>query len=309
MVGDDRRVLRNVRNAVVVGTALEWFDFYLYAAMAALVFGAVFFPSVDPATGTLVSLATFGAGFLARPVGGILFGALGDRIGRKKVLALTFALMGTSTACIGLLPSYESIGAAAPILLVALRLLQGLGAGAEFASAIAVSYEHAEPGRRGRQGAWPALGSNLGLLCSSLVITLLASLSEEFLYGFGWRIPFLLSFALVGAGIFVRLRMPETPEFEDAARNQRRARSPLRELVRGHWRPLLVIMVMYFGYNSASYTFKTFSLAYLDTYRGVSPQVGTFGISIAGAVALLVVPLAGRLADRYGARQVVLACG
>lgn len=303
---------RNVRAAVVVGTALEWFDFYLYAAMAALVFGTVFFPSVDPATATLASVATFGAGFLARPFGGIVFGALGDRIGRKKVLSLTFALMGASSALIGLLPSYAAIGVAAPILLVVLRLLQGLGAGAEFASAIAVAYEHADPRRRGRQGSWPALGSNIGLLCSSLVVALLSSMSDEFLYSIGWRIPFVLSFVLVGVGLFVRMRMPETPQFEEAAAKRKGragARSPLRALARHHWRGLLVIMVMYFGYNAASYTFKTFSLAYLDTYRGVSATVGALGISIASAVAIVIVPLAGALADRIGAQRIMLVCG
>jgi MFS family permease len=304
--GPDRSTRRRLGAAVIIGSALEWFDFYLYASMAALVFGEVFFPAVDPATATLASVATFAVGFLARPVGGVLFGALGDRIGRKRVLSLTFVLMGASSAGIGLLPSYASVGALAPVLLVVLRLLQGLGAGAEFGSAIAMAYETADPGRRGRQGSWPALGVNLGLLCSSLVVAGLTSLDQEFLLGIGWRIPFLLSVVLVAGGVWVRRSMPETPEFERAGTEDKRARRPLVTLVRAHWPSLAVVMVVTIGYNGASYIFKTFSLAYLTSFRDVPASVGAFGVSIASAVAIVIVPLAGRLADGVGARLVVL---
>ncbi|AXB42520.1 MFS transporter [Amycolatopsis albispora] len=299
---------RGVGPAVIIGSALEWFDFYLYASMAALVFGDVFFPGGDPAAATMAAVATFAVGFLARPLGGVVFGALGDRIGRKRVLSLTFLLMGVSSAGIGLLPTYEAVGIAAPILLVVLRLLQGLGAGAEFGGAIAVAYEHAAPGRRGRQGAWPALGVNLGLLLSSLTVAALTSTDKEFLNGFGWRIPFLLSFALIGVGVWVRRRLPETPEFEAVVRTGHR-RAPLRELVRGNWRALLVVMVITIGYNGVSYIFKTFSLAYLTNYRDVPANVGALGISIASFFAIITVPIAGRLADRLSAKAVVLTGG
>ncbi|WP_026361401.1 MFS transporter [Amycolatopsis nigrescens] len=303
-----RRSARGVGPAVVIGSALEWFDFYLYASMAALVFGKVFFPAASTTAATMAAVATFAVGFLARPVGGILFGAFGDRIGRKRVLSLTFLLMGASSAGIGLLPTYASVGIAAPLLLVVLRLLQGLGAGAEFGSAIAVAYEHADPARRGRQGAWPALGVNIGLLVSSLTVAALTSMDKEFLHGFGWRIPFLLSFALVGVGLWVRRGMPETPEFEAVARKARK-RAPLVQLVRGNWRALAVVMVITIGYNGVSYIFKTFSLAYLTNYRNVPANIGALGISIASFFAIVTVPLAGRLADRIGARTVVLAGG
>ncbi|GAA2094194.1 MFS transporter [Streptomyces albiaxialis] len=300
---------KRVGVSVVVGSAVEWFDFYLYASMAALVFNKVFFPSGNAMAGTMASVATFAVGFLARPVGGILFGALGDRIGRNRVLSLTFLLMGISSGCIGLLPGYADIGIAAPVLLVVLRLLQGLGAGAEFGGAIALAYEHADPARRGRQGAWPALGVNIGLLASSLTVTVLTSTSDGFLYGFGWRIPFLLSFALVGIGFWMRRRVPETPEFERAVREARRVRkrrSPLLELVRSDWRGLAVVMAVTAGYNGVSYVFKTFSLAYLTSFRDVAASVGSMGISIASACAIVTAPLAGRLADRVGAKSLVI---
>ncbi|MER7011404.1 MFS transporter [Saccharopolyspora sp. NPDC000359] len=293
--------------AVVIGSALEWFDFYLYASMAALVFGRLFFPSGDPTTATLAAMATFAVGFLARPFGGIVFGMLGDKFGRKVVLSVTFLLMGISSGLIGLLPTYESVGILAPVLLVVLRLLQGLGAGAELGSAIAVAYEHADAKSRGRLGSLPALGVNIGLFTSSLTVTVLTSFDEEFLYTWGWRIPFVASFALVGLGFWVRRQMPETPEFERSAQQHRRGGSqPLRSLLRSDWRGLAVVLAITVGYNGVSYVFKTFSLSYLTEFRDVPANIGSFGITLASACAIITVPIAGRLCDRVGAKTVVL---
>lgn len=294
--------------AVVIGSALEWFDFYLYASMAALVFGKLFFPSGNPTAATLASMATFAVGFLARPFGGILFGSLGDRFGRKNVLSATFLLMGISSGLIGLLPTYSSAGLAAPALLVVLRLLQGLGAGAELGSATAVAYEHADARTRGFRGSLPALGVNIGLFASSLTVTVLTSLDEEFLYSWGWRIPFVATFALVGLGFWVRRQMPETPEFEEAVRSKaaRRQAQPLRSLVKSDWRGLAVVMAVTLGYNGASYIFKTFSLSYLTQFRDVPANVGAFGITLASACAIITVPIAGRICDVVGARRVML---
>jgi len=308
----DRRTLhRRVRSAVIVGSALEWFDFMLYASMSALIFNRIFFTNMDPATATLASLATFGVGFLARPIGGIVLGAMGDRIGRKTVLMLTFVLMGVSSGLIGLVPDYESIGILAPICLVILRLVQGFGAGAESASAVAVSYEYADPDRKGRSAAWPALGANMGLFAASILVAILAATPDEFLYGIGWRIPFVSSFVLVLLGLIVRARLPETPEFTEAAAQDRiiRDKSPLRSLVTNHWRGLLIIMIVYFGYNGAGYLFKTFSLAYMTTYRDVDASVGAFAVALATGIAVLTVPVAGRLTDIWGAGKVVLGGG
>lgn len=302
------RLQRRVRSAIIVGSALEWFDFLLYASMSALIFNRIFFTNLEPATATLASLATFGVGFLARPFGGIVLGALADRIGRKTVLMITFVLMGVSSGLIGLVPTYASIGTAAPVLLVVLRLLQGLGAGAETASATAVAYEYADPDRKGRAGAWPALGSNIGLFAASIVVAILASTPDEFLYGIGWRIPFVASFVLVFLGLIVRARLPETPEFTRAAAENKliKHHSPLRSLVRNHWRGLLVCMVVYFGYNGAGYLFKTFSLAYMTTFRDIDASVGAMAVAVATGVAVVMVPIAGRLADAIGAGRVVM---
>lgn len=294
--------------AVVIGSALEWFDFYLYASMAALVFGKLFFPASNPTTATLASMATFAVGFLARPFGGIVFGLIGDKFGRKTVLSATFLLMGISSGLIGLLPTYSSVGLIAPILLVVLRLLQGLGAGAELGSATAVAYEHADAKTRGRQSSLPALGVNIGLFASSLTVTVLTSFSEEFLHDWGWRIPFVATFALAGLGFWVRRQMPETPEFEKAARTAQAGAkaTPLRSLLRSHWRGLAVVMAVTMGYNGVSYIFKTFSLSYLTTFRDVPANVGAFGITLASACAIITVPIAGRICDFVGAKAVIL---
>ncbi|QHE73437.1 Permeases of the major facilitator superfamily (plasmid) [Rhodococcus sp. WAY2] len=299
---------KSVGPAVVIGSALEWFDFYLYASMAALVFGPIFFPSENSATGTLAAVATFAVGFLARPFGGMIFGVLGDKIGRKAVLSITFLLMGISSGLIGLIPSYASIGIAAPILLVLLRIAQGLGAGAEFGSAIAVSYEHADKKSRGRLGSWPALGVNIGLLVSSLTVAILTSLSDEFLYGWGWRIPFIASFALVGLGFWVRRQMPETPDFERLAAQKKKLEKsrPMRDLFKSDWRGLMVVMAITIGYNGVSYVFKTFSLSYLTEFRDVAANIGAFGITLASAVAIVTVPIAGRVCDMVDSRRVIL---
>ncbi|WP_155291560.1 MFS transporter [Rhodococcoides fascians] len=300
-----------MRSAVVIGTALEWFDFFLFASMAALVFGRLFFPSFDPATATLASVATFGVGFVARPFGGVVFGALGDRLGRKRVLMMSFVLMGIATGCIGLLPTYETIGVAAPILLVVLRLMQGLGAGAEFSPATAVATEHATAKRRGRQGSWPSLGTNIGLLAASVTVAVLTSASDEFLYNWGWRLPFLASFALLGVGVYVRRVMPETPEFVASTKNAQpeTRKTPLRTLVKDHKRGLLAAFLVMLGSTAASYLFKTFSLAYLTTYRDVEANVGATGVAIATAVAVVVVPFAGMMCDRFGTNRVLRSGG
>jgi MFS family permease len=190
---EEKKRLRKVATATIVGSMLEWYDFYLYATMASIVFSKVFFDTSNPQVATLQAFATFAIGFIARPLGGIFFGYFGDRYGRKKMLFVTFCLMGICTAAIGLIPSYDSIGVWAAVFLVAIRIIQGLGAGAELAGAAVTSYEHASSDKKGRQGAWPALGLNLGLLLSSLTVYVLTLNGDEFLLSGGWRIPFLLS--------------------------------------------------------------------------------------------------------------------
>ena len=303
-----RARLRKVRLATIVGTTVEWFDFYLYATMASIVFGAVFFPSGNPETATLSAFATFAVGFIARPIGGIVFGHLGDRIGRKRVLVLTFALMGGATCLIGLLSGYESIGVWAPVALVALRIVQGMGAGAEYASAAVNSYEHAAINRRGRQGAWPAFGLNLGLVLSSATIFLLTLNGQEFLLRGGWRIPFVASALLIAIGIWVRNSLPESPEFEKQVAQARR-KAPFRAVFADHWRGMLVVFLLAIGYNAMSYIYKTFSVAYLTQYKGVSANISSGAIMVAGLVAMAVVVISGELCDRFSARTVTVVGG
>ena len=300
--------LRKVAAATIIGSMLEWYDFYLYATMASIVFSKVFFDASDPTTASLQAFATFAIGFVARPFGGIFFGYFGDRYGRKKMLFLTFFLMGLCTAAIGFIPGYATIGYLAPLLLVAIRVVQGLGAGAELAGAAVTSYEHAADDRRGRQGAWPALGLNLGLLLSSLTIYLLTLNGDKFLLSGGWRIPFILSFVLVLVGLWVRKSLPETPQYHSFEESHRQ-KKPIRELLTSNLKGLGVVFFVAIGYNALSYIFKTFSLAYLTQFKGVSANVTSLSVTLASLLAIFTVPLFGWLCDKYSSKLVLMVGG
>ena len=305
-----RKRLRKVAAATIFGSMLEWYDFYLYATMAAIVFSKIFFDNSDPKTATLMAFSTFAIGFIARPFGGILFGYLGDKFGRKQVLVLTFCLMGVCTTLIGLIPSYASIGIWAPILLVFIRIIQGLGAGAELSGAAVTSYEHAAQGKRGSQGAWPALGLNLGLLLSSLTIYLLTINGNEFLLAGGWRIPFICSIVLVGVGLWVRNSIPETPQFQELSKEAAKAKpSPLNALFKNDLKGLAVVFFVAIGYNALSYIFKTFSLAYLTQFKGVDVHVTSLSVTIASLVAIVAVPCFGWLCDKWSSKTVLMLGG
>lgn len=304
-----KKRLRKVAAATIFGSMLEWYDFYLYATMAAIVFSKIFFDAGDPKVASLLAFSTFAIGFIARPFGGILFGYLGDKFGRKHVLVITFCMMGVCTTLIGLIPSYASIGVWAPIILVFVRIIQGLGAGAELSGAAVTSYEHASEGKRGSQGAWPALGLNLGLLLSSLTVYLLTMNGNEFLLSGGWRIPFICSIVLVGVGLWVRNSIPETPEFRELDKAPAKAKeSPLKLLFRNDLKGLGVVFFVAIGYNALSYIFKTFSLAYLTQYKGIEAHVTSLSVTIASLVAIVAVPCFGWLCDKWSSK-VVLICG
>ncbi|MCU4414369.1 MFS transporter [Acinetobacter sp. WU_MDCI_Axc73] len=303
--------LKKVATATIVGSMLEWYDFYLYATMASIVFSKVFFDKSDPSTASIAAFATFAIGFIARPFGGIFFGFFGDRYGRKKMLYITFLLMGLCTVLIGLIPTYETIGIWAPILLVFFRIIQGLGAGAEFAGAAITSYEHASDEKRGRQGAWPALGLNLGLLLSSLTIFLLTLNGDEFLLNGGWRIPFILSFVLVLVGVWVRKNLPETPDFEQKINDKPKinTQNPFKSLLKANLKGILVVLIVAIGYNALSYIFKTFSLAYLTQFKDVTAHVTSLSITIASLVAIVTVPFFGWLCDYWSSKKVLILGG
>lgn len=227
---------------------------------------------------------------------------MGDRIGRKTTLIVTFTLMGITTALIGVLPTYEQVGYLAPVLLVVLRVLQGMGAGAEYAGAAVVSYEHAKSNKRGSQGAWPALGLNLGLVLPSLTIFLLSLNGDEFLVNSGWRIPFIASIVLVAIGLWVRRSMPESPEFEKARKNA--SKVTIRTVVANDWRGLLVVLIV-----AISYIFTTFSIAYLAEFQGKSAAVTSLSMLIAGVIAVIAVPIFGHLCDRFSSKTMIMLGG
>ncbi|MCK2213752.1 MHS family MFS transporter [Actinomadura sp. ATCC 31491] len=298
--------------ASTVGTALEWYDFSLYGTAAALVLPLVFFPSGDPVAATLSSLATFAVGFFARPVGGIVIGVLGDRVGRRTMLFVTLLLMAVASTLIGLLPSYAAVGPAAPIMLVALRVVQGLGAGGEYAGAMLMSAEHAETRSRGLNASAPTLGNAVGSLVATGVFFLVSALMpHEAFVDYGWRIPFLLSVLVGVAGVIVRLKVSDTPEFRearDAARDGGGpAQAPLRALFATSRHKIVPGMLISVAPNVISYLPSVYALTYLTTHVHTESWVGLMGVVIANLVKIVTVPAAGLLCDRFGRRPVMVA--
>jgi MHS family shikimate/dehydroshikimate transporter-like MFS transporter len=303
----DTQSLRQVALASFVGTAIEWYDFFLYGTAAALIFDKLFFPSVSPTVGTLAAFATFGVGFAARPVGGIVFGHYGDRVGRKSMLVISLLIMGLATAAIGLLPTYGSIGIAAPILLVVLRLAQGIGVGGEWGGAVLMSVEHAPKGKRGLFGSFPQMGVPAGLLLSTVVFAVMQSATSEAAFlSWGWRVPFLVSIVLVGVGLFIRLRILESPAFEAIKDTQEESSKPIVDAVKDHPRNVLVAMGMRVGENAIFYIFTVFVLKYGEDTLKLGKSTMLTGLAIAAAIGLFTVPLWGVLSDRFGRRRVYM---
>jgi MFS transporter, MHS family, shikimate and dehydroshikimate transport protein len=293
--------------ASFIGTAIEWYDFFLYGTAAALVFNRLFFPSFDPLTGTMAAFATFAVGFVARPLGGVVFGHFGDKLGRKTMLSATLMIMGAATFVVGLLPTYESIGAWAPALLVFLRLLQGFGLGGEWGGAVLMAVEHAPAHRRGFYGSWPQMGAPAGLLVATAVFSYFSRLPEEQFLTWGWRVPFLLSAVLIGIGVFIRLSVAESPVFERRKQEAQQPRIPVLEALRHYPRQILLAMGARFAENGFFYIITTFVLTY-GTERLQLPRTTVLnGVLVATAVHLVAIPLFGAASDRFGRRPVYLA--
>ncbi len=298
--------ITHVAVASFVGTAIEWYDFFLYGTAAALVFNKLFFPKFDPLVGTLLAFATFAVGFIARPVGGIVFGHYGDRIGRKAMLSLTLLIMGLATFAIGLLPTYAAIGVGAPILLVSLRLLQGFGLGGEWGGAVLMAVEHAPAHRRGFYGSWPQTGAPAGLLLSTGVFSIVSRLPEDAFLSWGWRVPFLLSVLLVGVGAFIRVRLAESPAFAKVKSEKAEVKLPIIEVLTKYRRSVLLSMGARLAENAFFYIYTTFVLAYATETVKVSKQTVLTGVLLAATLHLFAIPFFGHLSDRLGRRPVYM---
>jgi metabolite-proton symporter len=293
--------------ASLIGTTIEFFDFYIYATAAVLVFPRLFFPSSDPAAATLQSLATFAIAFFARPIGSALFGHFGDRIGRKTTLVAALLTMGVSTVTIGLLPTYSTIGVAAPLLLAFCRFGQGLGLGGEWGGAVLLAIENAPPGRRAWYGMFPQLGAPIGFICSAAIFLLLSAwLTDVQFFRFGWRIPFLASAALVIIGLYVRLTIHETPVFQAALNRRERVRLPMLVVVRDYPGRLMAGILMSLATFVLFYLMTVFALSWGTTALGYGRQqfllIQMFGILFFA----LTIPLSAVVADRYGRRRTLI---
>ncbi|CAM5671437.1 MFS transporter [Streptomyces spiroverticillatus] len=305
-----RSRMAKVLAASVAGTTIEFYDFFLYGTAAALVFNKVFFPSSDPLTGILLALVTYAVGFLARPLGGILFGHFGDRYGRKPMLAFSLLLMGGATVCIGLIPSYASIGALAPVLLTLCRLVQGVALGGEWGGAVLLVAEYGSRERRGFWSSWPQAGGPLGNMLSTAVLALLGlGITNSEFVEWGWRIPFLLSAVLVILGLWLRRSVEESPLFV-AAREAAPERAPLTTVLREHRRPVAIAALAALGEKATYYTFSIFLLSYLAEQVKAPKSVGLTAITIASAFQVVAMLAGGAFTDRFGRRvpSIVLAC-
>ena len=306
MVGSERSTMNSIVFASCFGTIIEWYDFLIYATAATLVFNKAFFPTFDPLASTLAALGTYAVGFLARPLGGALFGHFGDRLGRKSMLVLTLFIMGLSTFCIGLLPTYETIGVFAPILLMILRIVQGIGLGGEWGGASLMVLEHAPVDRRGFYTSFVQVGFPIGLVLATLVFSLVAKLPDADFASYGWRIPFLVSIVLLGVGTFVRSRVPETPVFEKLKQRDGLSGNPVGEAVGKNTRTFLIAVGLKLSEVSWVYMLSVFVVGYATTKLGVPKAMMLDAVLYAALLELISLPLFGWLSDRIGRRPLYI---
>ncbi|MEU6727460.1 MFS transporter [Nonomuraea wenchangensis] len=296
--------IKKIVAASLIGTTIEWYDFFLYGSAAALVFNKLFFPESDPLTGTLLSFLTYAVGFVARPLGGLVFGHFGDRVGRKTLLVVSLLMMGTATFLIGCLPTYETLGPAAALVLTGLRLVQGFALGGEWGGAVLIVSEHGDDARRGFWASWPQAGAPGGnLLATGVLAALAAWQSEETFLAWGWRVPFLLSGVLVLIGLWIRLSITESPVFQESAPEER---APIVGVLRHHWKDVLVAIGARLAENISFYLLTVFVITYAKT-AGVDNSTVLGAVLIASAVHFVTIPMWGALSDRVGRRPIYLA--
>jgi metabolite-proton symporter len=304
---EQRRQVRLAALASTVGTTIEWYDFFLYNTAAALIFPALFFPESTAYAGRLESFATYAVGFAARPVGAAVFGHWGDRIGRKATLIVTLLLMGISTAIVGVLPGSDSIGVMAPVLLVLLRLLQGLAVGGEWSGSVLLSMEWGNQRRRGLMASFPQLGVAFGLILGTGFLYLLSwQLTDDQFQSWGWRIPFVFSLVMVAVGLWIRLKIFETPMFARRVERKQISRMPTVDVIRRHWKPIVLSALARMSEQAPFYVITAFTLAYLTEDEGYSKTFALAAILSAAALEVAVVPFYGHLSDRVGRKKIYM---
>ena len=309
MAPEERR--KQMMRAVVastVGTSIEWYDYFLFGTMAALVFPHLFFPKSDPLTGTLNNYAIFFVGFLARPIGAWLFGTYGDRIGRKATLIATLLVMGIATFLIGLMPTYSTLGLGAAVLLVIFRLCQGIGVGGEWGGSVLMSMEWGSQKRKGFLGSWPQFGVPVGLLLSTAITALTVTLAGSATFeAWAWRIPFLLSIALVAVGLYIRLGILETPVFQAIVQEKRVEQRPITEVVRRNWREIILSALLRLPEQAPFYLFTTFVFTFGLAATKLDRPFLTWAVSVAAIVSFFTIPLFGHLSDAIGRKTIYMA--
>jgi MFS transporter, MHS family, shikimate and dehydroshikimate transport protein len=304
--GVPRESVRRVALASLVGTSIEWYDFFIFGTASALIFGRLFFPTFSELAGTLAAFASFAVGFVARPVGGLVFGHFGDRRGRKTTLVLTLTMMGLATFAMGLMPGYAAIGVWAPILMVLLRFVQGLAVGGEWGGAVLMATEHSGGDRRGFFGSFAQMGSAVGGLMSTGIFLLMQQLPEEDFVAWGWRVPFLFSIVLVLVGLFIRLRIMESPIFTQIKDARRVVKVPVVDLLRTQARNVLLAAGLYLAHGVLFYAMTVYTLSYTTSVYGLAQNTYLIGVTAAGAVQMITIPLLGSLSDKVGRKAVII---
>lgn len=295
---------KKVLFASLIGSTIEFYDFFLYGTVASLVFNQLFFPNDDPFVSLMISYTSFGVTFFVRPLGGLIFSHMGDKVGRKNTLVISLLLMGVSTVCIGLLPTYSSIGILAPILLVALRLIQGIALGGEWGGAVLLAVESAPKEKRGFYGSFPAMGIPLGMLLGTISISIMSRLPEAQFLAWGWRVPFVLSALLVIVGLWIRKGLGETSAFEEEKQKGNVVKVPLFETLRYHWKAVLISLGSKFVEVGPFYIFSTFFIAYATSTLGFTRTTALNIVSVATIATVIFIPIMGKISDRIGRKRV-----
>ncbi|MBK5484687.1 MULTISPECIES: MFS transporter [unclassified Peribacillus] len=302
----EKKQMRRILIASLVGSSIEWFDYFLYGTVAALVFNQLFFVNEDPTIGLLLSYASFALAFFIRPFGGVIFSHIGDRIGRKKTLVLTLSLMGVATFGMGLLPTYQAVGIWAPILLITLRLVQGLGIGGEWGGALLLAVEYAPAEKRGLFGAIPQMGVTIGMLLGTIALSIMTLLPESAFITWGWRIPFIFSALLVFFGLWIRKGIDETPSFKKVKESGEVPKLPIVETLKNYWREVLIAVGAKVVETAPFYIFSTFVVSYATSNLGFSRTATLTAVMIATIITTILIPFMGMLSDKIGRKKLFI---